>query len=98
MLPHAAEHDHGNHMMDFDQTKLSGETNPVSRDMPPATPRRWRPWRRRAGFKRVVSMPIARAAISSSRIAPRRARFASSGAARDEDPPRAAHHQQVVYI
>ncbi len=57
-------------MIDSTSTKLSGETNPwIAENMPPATPPKLAPMAKASSFSRVVSMPVARAAISSSRTA-----------------------------
>src|SRR5258706_199478 len=55
---------------DSTSTKLSGEMNPwTAANMPPATPPKLAPIAKASSFIEVVSMPIARAAVSSSRIA-----------------------------
>src|SRR5262249_481919 len=57
-------------MMDWTRTKLSGEMNPcIAENMPPASPPKLAPMAKASSFRLRVLMPIARAAISSSRIA-----------------------------
>src|ERR1051325_2164244 len=57
-------------MMDSTRTKLSGEMNPcIAENMPPARPPKLAPMAKASSFRLRVLMPIARAAISSSRIA-----------------------------
>src|ERR1043166_1081611 len=57
-------------MMDSTRTKLSGEMNPcIAENMPPARPPKLAPMVKASSFRLRVLMPIARAAISSSRIA-----------------------------
>src|SRR5690349_1297778 len=55
---------------DSTRMKLSGEMKPwIAENMPPATPPKLAPIANASSFRRVVLMPIARAATSSSRIA-----------------------------
>ena len=57
-------------MIDSTSTKLSGEMNAwIAENMPPATPPKLAPMAKASSFRLRVSMPMARAAISSSRIA-----------------------------
>src|SRR5712671_1427016 len=57
-------------MMDSTSTKLSGEMKPwIAENMPPASPPKVAPMAKASSLRLRVSMPIARAATSSSRIA-----------------------------
>ena len=57
-------------MMDSTRTKLSGEMKAcMAENMPPARPPKLAPMANASSFRCVVSMPMARAAVSSSRIA-----------------------------
>ena len=57
-------------MIDSTSTKLSGEMNAwIAEKMPPATPPKLAPMAKARSFMLRVLMPMARAAISSSRIA-----------------------------
>ena len=57
-------------MIDSCSTKLSGEMKPwIEEKMPPATPPKLAPIAKARSLMRVVLIPIARAAVSSSRTA-----------------------------
>jgi hypothetical protein len=70
MLPMPPSTTMASTITDSTSTKLSGLMKPwIAENMPPATPPKDAPMANASSFMRVVLIPIARAAISSSRIA-----------------------------